>query len=140
MVVNSIRLAICSVVQFHLCHKHRDRLRAMNFNSAFIDGVTGSALKKDNVAQKKTPNINCYDGQVQVRKNFEVNYSLTSVCVCVRTCMTLCVSMCVSMCVCVYVCVCVCVCVCVRVCMTLCVCVCVCVCVSAQNNVKLTFN
>ena len=46
-----------------LCHKHRDRLRAIrNFNYAFIDGVTGSALKKDNVAKhkKKTPNINCY--------------------------------------------------------------------------------
>ena len=37
-----------------LCHKHRDRLRAIrNFNSAFIDGVTGSALKKDNVAKHK---------------------------------------------------------------------------------------
>ena len=69
-----------------LCHKHRDRLRAIrDFNSAFIDVVTGSALKKDNVAkhkksdlhskavnmermpaktihfcEKKTPNINCY--------------------------------------------------------------------------------
>ena len=37
-----------------LCHKHRDRLRAIrNFNSAFIDGVTGSALKKDNVVKHK---------------------------------------------------------------------------------------
>ena len=37
-----------------LCHKHRDRLREIrNFNSAFIDGVTGSALKKDNVAKHK---------------------------------------------------------------------------------------
>ena len=37
-----------------LCHKHRDRLRAIrNFNSAFIDGVTGSTLKKDNVAKHK---------------------------------------------------------------------------------------
>ena len=37
-----------------LCHKHRDRLRAIrNFSSAFIDGVTGSALKKDNVAKHK---------------------------------------------------------------------------------------
>ena len=45
-----------------LCHEHRDRLRAIrNFNSAIIDGETGSALKKDNVAKhKKTPNINCY--------------------------------------------------------------------------------
>ena len=69
-----------------LFHKHKDRLRAIrNFNSAFIDGVTGSALKKDNVAkhkksdmhskaanmermpaktihfcEKETPNINCY--------------------------------------------------------------------------------
>ena len=45
-----------------LCHKHRDCLRAIrNFNSAFIDGVTGSALKKDNIAKhKKTPDIDCY--------------------------------------------------------------------------------
>ena len=45
-----------------LCHKHRDRLRVIrNFNSAFIDGVTGSALKKDSVAKhKKKHLINCY--------------------------------------------------------------------------------
>ena len=41
-----------------LCHKHRDRLRATrNFNSAFIDGVTGSALKKDNVAKHKKKHL-----------------------------------------------------------------------------------
>ena len=38
-----------------LCHKHRDRLRAIrDFNSAFIDGVTGSALKKDVAKHKKS--------------------------------------------------------------------------------------
>ena len=35
-----------------LCSKHQDRLRAMrNFSSAFIDGITETALKKDNVCK-----------------------------------------------------------------------------------------
>ena len=35
-----------------LCTKHRDRLSAVrNFSSSFIDGIRGSALKKDNVVK-----------------------------------------------------------------------------------------
>ena len=33
-----------------LCTKYKDRLQALrNFSSSFIDGVSGTALKKDNV-------------------------------------------------------------------------------------------
>ena len=49
-----------------LCHKHRDRLRAIrNFNSAFIDGVTGSALKKDNVAKHKKSDMHSKAGNME---------------------------------------------------------------------------
>ena len=35
-----------------LCSKHQDRLRAVrNFSSAFVDGITETALKKDNVCK-----------------------------------------------------------------------------------------
>ena len=35
-----------------LCTKHQDRLRAVrNFISAFVDGITETALKKDNVCK-----------------------------------------------------------------------------------------
>ena len=34
------------------CSKHQDRLRAVrNFSSAFVDGITETALKKDNVCK-----------------------------------------------------------------------------------------
>ena len=37
-----------------LCDKHVDRLKAIrNYSPAFIDGIVGSALKKDNVAKYK---------------------------------------------------------------------------------------
>ena len=33
-----------------LCTKHQGRLRSVrNFSAAFVDGITGTALKKDNV-------------------------------------------------------------------------------------------
>ena len=35
-----------------LCSKHQDCLRAVrNFSSAFVDGITETALKKDNVCK-----------------------------------------------------------------------------------------
>ena len=37
---------------YALCSKHQDRLRAVrNFSSAFVDGITETALKKDNVCK-----------------------------------------------------------------------------------------
>ena len=41
-----------------LCSKHQDRLRAVrNFNSAFVVGITGTALKKDNVCKHQRSDI-----------------------------------------------------------------------------------
>ena len=36
-----------------LCTKHKDRLRALrNFSVSFIDGISGTALKKDKLCQE----------------------------------------------------------------------------------------
>ena len=35
-----------------LCFKHKDRLRALrNYSSSFVDGITHTSLKKDNVSK-----------------------------------------------------------------------------------------
>ena len=37
-----------------LCQKHVDRLKGIrNFNSGFVNGITGTGLKKDNVIKHK---------------------------------------------------------------------------------------
>ena len=37
-----------------LCAKHKDRLHAIrNFSSSFVDGISGTALKKDNVKKHR---------------------------------------------------------------------------------------
>lgn len=41
-----------------MCRKHADRLKAVrNFSPGFIDGVTGTSLKKDNVSKHSTSNM-----------------------------------------------------------------------------------
>eukprot|EP00731_Ephydatia_muelleri_P028874 Em0020g518a len=62
-----------------LCAKHVDRLKAIrNYSPAFINGLVGSALKKDNVAKHKKFDMHGKAVNMELQSTRTVNSILTS--------------------------------------------------------------
>ena len=62
-----------------LCAKHVDRTKAIrNYSPAFIDGLVGSALKKDNVAKHKKFDMHGKAVNMELQPTRTLNSILTS--------------------------------------------------------------
>ena len=61
------------------CSKHVDRLKAIrNCSPAFIDGIVGSALKKDNVAKHQKTNMHGKAVNMELQPTRTIKSILTS--------------------------------------------------------------